>query len=146
MTGSRTGGEDRTTEVDNGRTVGKTTIDFGLTPTALTTGYYEYAVVKYERSFTVPAIGTDPVPTSANIITGGLQRECRSLAPGYVLQFGIIPATKETVVTRKIIINWAKFNKEKVRDGDYYCIIFFNRTDGAGVYDLHIRYKTYTVK
>ncbi len=146
MTSSRTGGEDRTTEVDNGRVIGRTTIDWALTPLTTTKGYYEYVIVKYERSFTVPVVGTDPVPSNANMLTDGLQREARSLAPGYVLQFGLIPVTSETNVVRKIIINWAKFRKAQVRDGDYFCIIFFNRSDASGIYDLHIRYNTYTVK
>ncbi len=146
MTASRTGGEDRTTEVDNGRKVGNMTIDFALTPLAATKGYYEYCLVKYERSFSVPVIDVDPVPSSADIITGGLQREARSLAPGYVVQFGTIPCTAETNVSRKIRVSWSKFGKETVRDGDYFVLIFFNRSDAAGIYDLQIRYKTYSVK
>ncbi len=146
MTATRTGNEDRTTEIDNGRVIGKTTIDFALTPVAASKGYYEYCVVKYERSTSVPQVGTDPVPASADVITDGLQRECRNLTPGYVVKFDTIPVTAETNTSRKIIINWAKFRKQRVRDGDYFCIIFFNRSDAAGIYDLHIRYNTYTVK
>ncbi len=146
MTASRTGGEDRTTEVDNGRHVGKMTLDVAFIPLAAANGYYEYVVVKYERSFTVPVVGTDPVPSSANAVTDGLQREARSLAPGYVVQHGIIPITAETTVVRKIKINWAKFGKSLVRDGDYFCIIFFNRAAASNTYDISIRYNTYTVK
>ena len=143
MTASRTGGEDRTTEVDNGRSVGAMTIDIGFIPLGASQGYYEFALVKYERSFTTPAWGTDPVPGNANVITDGLQREARSLTPGYVVQYGLIPITAEINRTKKIIVNWAKFKKAKVRDGDYFVLLIFNRTAAAGVYDIHCRYRTY---
>ncbi len=146
MAASRTGGEDRSTEVDNGRHVGNTTIDFAITISGAPKGYYEYAVVKYERSFSVPTIGADPVPSSADMAAFGLQQAVRNLAPGYVLQFGVIPLTTETSTVRKIRISWSKFKKAQVRDGDYFCILFFNRSESASIYDLQIRYKTYTVK
>ncbi len=146
MGASRTGGEDRLTEVDNGRHVGHTTIDFSLSFTASPVGYYEYAVVKYERSTSVPSIGTDPVPSSADITTVGLQQSVRSLSPGYVLQYGQIPCVPNINVHRVIKINWAKFKKSLVRDGDYFCIIFFNRSNTTNIYDLQIRYRTYTLK
>ncbi len=145
MTTDRTSTENRFQGVNNGRYVGKTTIDFALTSVGTPRGYYEYCVVKYQRQFTVPAIGTDPVPSSAVIITDGLQNACRSLAPGYVIKFGTIPVTAETTVTRKIVINWAKFGKAIMRDGDFFTIVFFNRSDSTNTYDLQIRYTTYNV-
>jgi len=145
MTASRTGNEDRTTEVDNGRHVGKMTLDIGFTPGGAK-GYYEYAITKYERSFSVPTIGVDPVPSNADMAADGLQRAVRSLTPGYVIRYGIIPITLETSRTQKLVINWAKFKKAQVRDGDYFTITMFNRTDAAPVYDIYTRYKTYVVK
>ena len=136
--------EDRLTEVANGNHVGRMTVNVNFIPASTSEGYYEYAFVKYERSFSVPTIGTDPVPTSANITTNGLQQEVRSLSPGYVVQFGTIPITPETIVSRNLSVSWAKYGKSQVRDGDYFCLIFFNRTGAAAtVYDLQIRYKTY---
>ncbi len=146
MTASRTGGEDRTTEVDNGRHVGRMTIDLAFIPLAAANGYYEYALVKYERSTSVPTIGTDPVPTSADFVTDGIQRALRSMTPGYVVQYGMIPITAETTVTRKIIIKWDKFRKAQVRDGDYFVLIMFNRASASNTYDIYCRYNTYTVK
>ncbi len=144
MTADRTGGEDRTTAVDNGRKVGNMTLDIGIVPGTTTNGYYEYCVVKYERSTSVPVIGTDPVPSTADIVSDGLQRSCRSSTPGYVIKYGMIPLTSETSRTVKLSIRWAKFHKEKVRDGDYFTIVFFNHTgDGSCIYDLQCRYKTY---
>ncbi len=145
MTAARTGAEDRTTDVDNGRHVGRMTLDIGFTVSA-STGYYEYALVKYERSTSVPTIGVDPVPSSADIVSDGLQRAVRSFTPGYVIKFGLIAITPQTNRIVKIKADWAKFGKAQVRDGDYYALIVFNRTDAAPLYDIHIRYKTYTVK
>jgi len=146
MTASRIGGEDRTTEVDNGRHVGKMTIDLAIIPTSAATGYYEYFAVKYERQFSTPAYGTDPVPNNADTLTDGLQREVRSLTPGYGIQYGIIPVTGEFAKNKKIILNWDKFGKATVRDGDYYCLVVFNRTSSSTQYDIHCRYNTYSVK
>ncbi len=134
--------ENRLTEVGNGRKLGRVTIDVGIIPATGQQGFYEYAVVKYERSTSVPVVGTDPVPSSADCVGTGLQQAVRRLTPGYCIQFGLIPITTETTVVRKITISFAKFRKAKVRDGDYYCIIFYNRTQATGTYDLHFRYRT----
>ncbi len=141
MGGARTGGEDRLTELDTGRKLGPVTIDIGIIPATGQQGFYEYAIVKYERSTSVPVVGVDPVPSSADMVSNGLQQAVRSLTPGYVIRFGLIPVTTETTVVRKITVNFAKFRKAKVRDGDYFCIIFYNRTQATGTYDLHFRYK-----
>ncbi len=136
--------EDRLTEVANGNHIGRMHVNVNFIPASTSEGYYEYAFVKYERSFTVPVIGVDPVPSSADITTNGLQQEVRSFTPGYVVQFGTIPITPETIVSRNLTVSWAKFGKSLVRDGDYFCLIFFNRTGAAAtVYDLQIRFKTY---
>ncbi len=143
MTSDRTGVEDRTVEIDNGKHVGQMTIDLVIQPSTDTSGYYEYLFVKYQRQTSVPAWGTDPVPTSAGVLTDGLQREARSLSPGWVVKFGIIPCTSETVVTRTIKVNWKKFKMDKVRDGDFFCMLMYNRQSSATKYDFHVRYKTY---
>ncbi len=122
------------------------TIHLSFRSTVAGTGYYEYALVKYERSTSVPVIGTDPVPTSADIATGGLQREIRSMTPGYLIKYGQIAITPQTTKITVIKANWAKYKKALVRDGDYYCLVIFNRSDGASFYDVQTRYKTYSVR
>ncbi len=135
--------EDRETEVANGKTLGRITVDMGFRPASDSAGYYEYGVIKYERSNSVPAIGTDPVPSSADITSKGMQSSVRSLSPGYLIQYGIIPVTAETTRTKKLIINFAKFKKALVRDGDYFVLIVFNKTGSAtSIYDLYWRFKT----
>ncbi len=142
LTQDRTGGEDRFTAVDNGRRILPVTIDISILPGTGQQGVYEYAIVKYERSTSVPAIGVDPVPSSADIVASGLQGAVRGFTPGYVVNFGLIPVTSETTTIRKIKVNFAKFKKAKVRDGDYYTIIMYNRTQAGGTYDLQFRYYT----
>ncbi len=136
--------EDRLTEVANGNHIGRTHVDISFVPADATQGYYEYAFVKYERSHSVPTIGVDPVPSSADIQTNGMQQACRSITPGYVVQFGTIPVTAETTVNRKLSVSWSKFGKSQCRDGDYFVLLVFNRAVAdAGIYDLQVRYKTY---
>lgn len=142
MTGSRTGGEDRTTEVDNGRHVNTMIVNIGFIPAGGTSGYYELGFIKYERSFTTPAVGSDPVPSTADMVGDGLQRAVRSLTPGYMIKYMQIPVTAETVTTRSIKVNWRKYKKDLVRDGDYFTLLIFNRTAGAGTYDITTRYTT----
>ncbi len=147
MSVARIGGEDRLTEVDNGRTIGKMQVQIDFTVGPNSNGFYEVAAIKYERSTSVPVIGTAPVPTSADIGTNGLQQEVRSNTPGYVIYFDTIAITPETNRSKKLTLNWAKYGKAVVRDGDFYAIIMFNRTnDSTTVYDIQTRYKTYTVK
>ncbi len=145
LTQSRTGGEDRSTEVDNGRHIGNMTINLAFTTVAAGTGYYEYALIKYERSTSVPTIGTDPVPSSADIVTNGLQASVRGLTPGYLIEYGQIAMSPQTTRIKILKAKWAKFKKALVRDGDYFVLIIFNRSGGASTYDIQTRYKTYTV-
>ncbi len=146
MTSDRTGGEDRTTDVDNGRHVGKMHVQIDFTVGAASSGYYEIAAIKYERSTTVPAIGVDPVPSSADISGDGLQRAVRSLSPGYIIYWDTVAITPGTNRTKKILLNWNKYGKATVRDGDYYTLIVFNRSnDNNTIYDIQTRYRTYSV-
>ncbi len=142
LTTGRTGGEDRSTEVDNGRYVRDMIVQIAFIPNVNTVGYYEIAFIKYERSTSVPTIGTDPVPTSAVCISDGLQGAIRSLSPGYMIKFMQVPVTKETSKVLSLKINWSKYRKAKVRDGDYFCLVVFNKSSSSGVYDISTRYNT----
>ncbi len=147
MGSTRSGGEDRLTEIDNGRHVGKMQVQIDFTVGASSIGYYEVAAIKYERSTTVPIIGTDPVPSSADIVGNGLQQAVRSLTPGYCIYWDTIPLTPGTNRTKKFTLNWDKYKKAMCRDGDYFTIIVFNRSgDNNTIYDIQTRYKTYTIK
>ncbi len=141
MSANRTD-EDRLTEVGNGRRINSMIVSIGFVPATATQGYYELGFIKYERSTSVPALGTDPVPSSANIATVGLQQEVRSLTPGYMIKYMQVPVTAEISKTLSIKLNWNKYRKGMVRDGDYFTVLIFNRTNGAGTYDIQTRFTT----
>jgi len=132
--------EDRNTECANGRNIHNMICNISFVPATATQGYYELGFIKYERSTSVPAIGTDPVPATATILADGLQNSVRSLSPGYMIKFMTIPVTAEISKAISIKLNWAKYRKAKVRDGDYFCLVVFNRTNGAGTYDIQTRF------
>ncbi len=131
---------DRLTEVSSASYVGKTTINVGFFPGIATKGYIEFLVFKAQRQFTTPVVGTNPIPSDAEVIAVGLQQEYRKNMPGWVIQYGQIPLTTDTVHVRTIKIDWAKFKMDKVRDGDFFGITYFNRTDQSINIDWQARY------
>ncbi len=144
MAASRTP-EDRFQEIANGRTVGNMTINLDFTVAAATTGYYEYAVVKFEKQTAVPTLGAGNMPSSADMAATGLQQAIRNDAPGWVIEYNTIALTGGSNRSKVIKCRWGKYNKAKVRDGDFFMLIIFNRSDANGPYDVQIRYRTYTV-
>jgi len=143
MTTDRTD-ENRLTDVPNGRNIGRTTWNVGFEVGSETqSGYIEYCVFKAERQHGTPVVGTDPLPTDAEVISLGLQAMYRNNLPGWVIKFGLIPITSETIVTREISVSWSKFKKQRVKDGDFYGIVFFNRTGVNVTIDWQCRYKTF---
>ncbi len=131
---------DRFQDVSPGEIVGHMTVNIGLLPAANSKGYFEYIVFKAQRQFTTPVVGTDPIPSDAEIIAGGMQGEYRKNMPGWVIQFGQWPVTENTVALRTIKINWAKFKMAGVRSGDFFGIALFNRTSATVVTDWQARY------
>lgn len=134
--------EDRLTEVGNGRHIRNMIVSIGFIPSANSQGYYELGFIKYERSFTVPTLGTDPVPSTANMLSVGLQQEVRSLTPGYMVKYMQVPISAETTKIISVKVDWAKYKKSMVRDGDYFTLLVFNRTAAAGTYDINTRFNT----
>ncbi len=127
-------------EVTIGSQIGRTTFDIGVR-LATQTGIIEYAVYKIERSTAIPAIGALNLPSAADINTGGMQCEMRSHNPGRIMDFGLLAYTAETTRTKKLIINWKKFNLATIRQGDFYGIVFFNRGGAAVTIDVYCRFK-----
>ncbi len=134
---------DRAQELQTGNVLGNMVIDVTATPGAGTFGIVEYVVFKVQRSHTVPIVGTDPIPTDTEIITGGLQGAYREHMPGWVIQFGNFRISQETTAIKRIKINWNKFRMAKCRDGDFYCVTYFNRTGSTITLDWQCRYYEY---
>ncbi len=133
---------DRAVEVSNGEEVGNMTVTVGIFPGA-SNGYIEYAVFKAQRQSTTPVVGTFPMDSNSAVNSAGLQQIMRQNMPGWVYKFGTIPYTPETIHTRDIKISYRKFKVAKVRDGDFFGIVFFNRGASTVTFDWQARYKSY---
>lgn len=137
----RSGG-DRAQEVNNGSRVGNITLDI-TERGATSAGVLEVCVVKCQRQHAIPAVGTDPIPSTADVLATGLQQNMRGNTPGWVLKSFLFPYTAEMPVVRKISINLAKFKMATWRDGDYLAVLLFNRGGGAIIVDHTARYYEY---
>ncbi len=136
--------EDRQTKVANGRHIGHTTVNIDWLPSVGSAGgILEYIVWKLERQPNTPIVGIFPVPTDPNVQNQGMQQAYRIKAPGWVIQYGQRPFTLETQKTAVIKINWSKFKKDTMRDGDFFGITYFNRSDSSINLNVQMRYKTY---
>ncbi len=106
-------------------------------------GYLEYSIVKIPRSFVVPAVGTDPVPSALDVDGIGLESELRKDMPGWVIHNGIMPFSAETPLTRKFTVNLKKFRMSKFRDGDFVLLFLYNRSASTITLDHKANYYEY---
>ncbi len=134
---------DRDREVSNGEMVGRTTFTLQFEPPATAHGTIEYMIFKAERQATTPVVGTFPIPTSISVDSLGIQQAFRLNMSTWCCKFGVFPISAETPVTKNISINWAKFGKATVKDGDFYGIALFNRAIGNVDFSVQMRYKSY---
>ncbi len=141
MTSDRTG-TDRLTQVGNGQRVGTITYTIQIEPITAV-GTIEWVCFRLERQFSAPVIGTNPMPTSAEIDASGLQQMMRSNIPSWVEKFGAFPLSIETPKVVTIKCNPKRTGAGPQRDGDYHGIIFFNRTTGTVNWSVQMRYRSY---
>ncbi len=130
---------DRTVNVGNS-IVGSITFDIDIR-SVTGQGSLEFAVIRCERCFTVPVVGTDPIPSSLDVAGEGIQQAFRTRMPGRVLHFSQLAYTAETTRIKKIRISPAKFRMAKVRPGDYIALAIFNRSGVSIIYSVQMRYK-----
>ncbi len=135
--------QDRDRTVTVGQNVGTTTFDIEISEVAAQ-GILSYVVFKLERKLATPAIGVDTVPSNAACLTSGIQQNWRILNPGRIMKHGMIALTAQTTRSHKVVVNWNKFKKGKMRAGDFYGIALFNRSDGANEVSIEMRYKAYS--
>ncbi len=133
---------DRDRTVNVGNSIGKVTFDIDIR-NAAASGSMEFAVIRCERCFGVPIVGTDPIPSSLDVTGEGIQQAFRTRMPGRVLHFSQMAVTIETTRTKKIIVNPAKFRMSKVRPGDYLALAVFNRNGASITYSVQMRYKEF---
>lgn len=134
---------DRQQDLQTGNIMGNTTVT--ITGDATTTSHGHLGVVFYRlpRSFTVPVIGTDPIPSDADCVSGGMQASYRKNLPGYIIKYLMFPYSAETPFTRIISLNWAKFRMAKIRDGDFFVMNLHNFGTGQINFNWEARYYEY---
>jgi len=108
-------------------------------------GIVSYAIFKVERAHEVPTANGILLPTDAQIFAEGLQQAMRRYQPGRILKYGQIAVAAEQPRTLSLKGNYKKFRMSKVRTGDYYGIILFNKAavGGSISMDLEGRYQSY---
>ncbi len=134
--------QDKDRTVNLGHHVGAFTIDLTLRG-AGSSGVMEYCVYKVERAASTPALGTHPVPSTAEVNAAGLQQECRLQNPGKVFHFSKGAYALDQAMTHKIRVSPAKFRLSKMKAGDHWILQLFNRGSQAITHDFECRYKEY---
>ncbi len=132
--------KDRTVQV--GHHIGAFNIDMSIRNTA-GDGVVEFAVFKVERVATTPVLGTHPIPSSATIASQGMQQATRLDNPGKVFHFSSRAYSIENTLTHKIRVSPAKYRLSKVKAGDYWILMMFNRGPQTFTFDFQGRYKEY---
>ncbi len=135
---------DRDREVSTGHTVGSIEFQLQLESAATAFGTIEWCVFKVERSFIVPVVGTDPIPSSADVDSQGIQQAFRLNMPGWIMKHGAFAITPEIASVRTIRVSPGKFRKGMIKDGDHIAIALFNRCSGAVNFSVQMRYKEFT--
>ncbi len=107
-------------------------------------GVVEFCVIKVERADSTPSIGSHPVPSTAEIVSQGMQQACRMANPGKVFHYSKRAYTAEIAVVHKIRVSPAKFKLSKCKAGDHWLLIAMNRDVAGGItFDFEARYKEY---
>ncbi len=132
--------KDRTANV--GHHLGTLNIDVAIRNTTAD-GVIEFALVKVERNATTPSISNFPLPSSAEIASQGMQQAVRLNLPGKVFHFSARAFTAEIAFVHKIRVSPAKFKLSKVKAGDHWVLLIFNRSAITVTYDFQARYKEY---
>ncbi len=134
--------QDKDRTVNVGHHIGRITIDFGVSA-ATFDGTCEFAITKVLRADSTPALGTHPLPSAAEISSQGLQQAVRLANPGLVFHFSKVAMTKEMTKVVRITVSPAKYKQSKMKAGDHWVLIAFNRSGGACAWDFECRYKEF---
>ncbi len=134
--------QDKDRTVNVGHHVGRLNIDMIIRNTT-SDGVIEFAVFKVERDDATPALGTHPIPSSATIASQGMQQATRLDNPGKVFHFSSRAFSIENTITHKIIVSPAKYKLSKLKAGDHWILMLFNRSAATITFDFQGRYKEY---
>ncbi len=134
--------QDKDRTVNVGHHVGTFNLDLTIR-TTINNGVIEFCVFKVERVDTTPVIGTHPVPSNAEMLSQGVQQAVRLANPGKTFHFSQRAYTIEQPISHKIKVSPAKFKLSKVKAGDHWMLILFNRGAQQITFDYQARYKEY---
>ncbi len=134
--------QDKDRTVNVGHHVGRLNIDLSIRDTTAD-GVIEFCVYKVERADSTPALGTHPVPSTAEILAQGMQQACRMANPGKVFHYSKRAYTVENTYTHKIVVSPAKYKLSKLKAGDHWILQVFNRGSATVTFDFEARYKEY---
>ncbi len=105
------------------------------------TGVIEFAFFKIERSNTVPTGDNVSLPNDVTILSQGLQSAFRQYQPARLLKYMKVAVATEQPRAFSCRIPYKKFRMAKVRTGDYYGVMAFNRGATDVAIDFEARYK-----
>ncbi len=135
--------QDKDRTVNVGHHIGRLNLDITIRNTAAD-GVWEFCVFKVERADSTPALGTHPTPSTAEVLAQGMQQACRMANPGKVFHYSKRAYTIEQNITHKIIVSPAKYKLSKIKAGDHWILLMFNRgVGGTPTFDFEARYKEY---
>ncbi len=134
---------DRLNDVANGSKIGQISYTLQMEPDATAVGTIEWLCFRMERQFAAPVLGTNPLPTDAEITSSGLQQMMRSNLPGWVMKFGAFPISPELPSVRTIAVSPSRMGMGPIKDGDYSGIVLFNRTSGPVNFSVQMRFKSF---
>ncbi len=136
-------GQDKDRTVTLGHHMGQCTIDFTVR-TTVADGSIEFCIFHVERSHITPAIGTDPIPSGADISSQGLQQAMRLALPGRVVHFSVRAYSIENTMVHKLKFRPSKYKASQVKAGDFWALMVHNRGANIITYDMQARYKEYS--
>ncbi len=134
--------QDKDRTVNVGHHVGTFTIDYSVRNTT-GDGIYEWCVFKVERADTTPTLGNHPIPSTAEVVSQGIQQACRMANPGKVFHYSQRAYTADVNIVHKIRVSPAKFRLSKLKAGDHWVMLVNNRGPTNVTDDFQCRYKEY---
>lgn len=134
--------QDKDRTVNVGHHVGRLNIDLTIRQT-ISDGALEACVFKVERADSTPTLGSHPCPSSSEINSQGMQQACRLANPGRVYYTSNTAYSLENTRTKKVNVSPAKYRVSKMKAGDHWVLMLFNRGNNTITYDFQARYNEY---
>lgn len=106
-------------------------------------GIIEYCIFKVERHDSTPAIGSHPVPSTAEVLSQGMQQAVRMANPGKTFHFSMRAYAIDQTMVHNIKVSPAKFKLSKCKAGDHWILLMFNRGPTSVAFDYQARFKEY---